>query len=371
MLGLSALSGRVIATIAAVLRASPVGHFARLRAPLGVLCGITAMGFSSRLVLGDLATVPLMIAPMGASAFLLFVVPSSPFSQPWSAIGGSLVSGLAGVLAARMVPDLVMAGALAVALAVIAMAALRCLHPPGGAVALTAVVGGPVIHALGWTFLLAPVALNIGVLTATAWLFHKITGHGYPHRPRIDPKVAAPDTNIGHTRSDIDAILAHYDALLDVSREDLHILFSQVEDRAQRRLHAMLTCGHFMTRDIPRADPLETGRAALDRMAEQPGTARWIAMPVVSADGRLVGSIETAMLVAYPDAVVEAMMEPAPAIASPDTPIDAVLPVLAGGQFQHVMVTNASGRFLGMVTQTDLLAALWRGHVAEQLAATE
>ena len=84
-------------------------------------------------LLGSAANIPLLVAPMGASAVLLFAVPASPLAQPWSIIGGNLVSATVGVACASWIADPVGAGALAVALAICAMFALRCVHPPSGA----------------------------------------------------------------------------------------------------------------------------------------------------------------------------------------------------------------------------------------------
>src|SRR5215475_11315352 len=70
------------------------------------------------------------VAPMGASAVLLFAVPSSPLAQPWSIIGGNLVAATIGVTCASMIPDTGVAASVAGALAIMAMFKLRCLHPP-------------------------------------------------------------------------------------------------------------------------------------------------------------------------------------------------------------------------------------------------
>ena len=82
---------------------------------------------------------------MGASALLLFAIPSSPLAQPWSIVGGNTVSALIGLLVSRYVPEPAVAAGCAVAFAIAAMSLLRCLHPPGGAAALTAALGGPAV----------------------------------------------------------------------------------------------------------------------------------------------------------------------------------------------------------------------------------
>jgi len=43
------------------------------------------------------------------------------------------------------------------AAALLVMLSSRCLHPPGGAVAVTAVIGGPALQALGLGWALRPV----------------------------------------------------------------------------------------------------------------------------------------------------------------------------------------------------------------------
>src|SRR5215217_3370378 len=85
----------------------------RLRSAAGALLGILATGLVSRAAVGDGAALPVLIAPMGASAVLLFAVPASPLAQPWSIIGGNLISALIGVTCARYVGDPMVAAALA------------------------------------------------------------------------------------------------------------------------------------------------------------------------------------------------------------------------------------------------------------------
>jgi len=58
-----------------------------------------------------------IVAPLGASCVLVFAAPGSPLAQPWPVIGGNTVSALIGVACATLIPNPVVAGALAVALA--------------------------------------------------------------------------------------------------------------------------------------------------------------------------------------------------------------------------------------------------------------
>ena len=69
----------------------------RFRSCLGALLGISFTAGVMHVLLGDHALIPLLVAPMGAPAVLLFAVPASPLAQPWSIIGGNIVSALIGV----------------------------------------------------------------------------------------------------------------------------------------------------------------------------------------------------------------------------------------------------------------------------------
>lgn len=102
-----------------------------LRGGLGSLLGLLAAAWSAHYFNLGPETVPFIVAPMGASAVLLFAAPASPLAQPWSVVGGNIISSLIGVAAARLIPDTAVAAACAVAVAIVVMCALRCLHPPG------------------------------------------------------------------------------------------------------------------------------------------------------------------------------------------------------------------------------------------------
>lgn len=174
------------------------------------------------------ADLPLIVAPMGASAVLIFAVPASPLAQPWPVVGGNTISALVGIAVYRHVPDPMVAAGLAVGLAILAMSLCRCLHPPGGAAALTAVIGGESVHAAGYGFALAPVALNSVALVMLAMVFHRLSTHSYPHR-------AVPPVASGLHLEDIDHALAELPDSFDISREDLDVLLSLAETHAQAR----------------------------------------------------------------------------------------------------------------------------------------
>lgn len=326
---------------------------------VGAVFGIVLTALVMRLWLGGhVGSLPLLVAPMGASAVLLFGVPASPLAQPWAIVGGNTVSALCGIACARLVGDPALAAGLAVAGAIVMMSLLRCLHPPGGAVALTCVIGGPVIAAAGWSFAFVPVALDC-LLLVGAGLLYNVASHGnYPHHARrFTTQAPAP---VGYTLADLQSVLDQYDALLDVRSEDLDTLFRQVESRAYRRLHGVVRCDQIMRRDVPtiamNASP-EEARALLighDRL--------------VVIDDR--GHVEGVLRARHMDngTMVRMAMDASPCIAPPETAIDELLPILSGGVYREAVVVDGDGRLLGLIDQTDLLAALWRGHIAEEIA---
>jgi len=123
---------------------------------------------------------PLLIASFGASAVLLFGAPRSPLAQPRNLLGGHALSALVGVSfwkLAQVAPAFALPGipeALTVATAIAVMHLTRTLHPPGGATALTAVIGGPQIHALGFSYVLVPATLGPLILLAVALVFNNL-----------------------------------------------------------------------------------------------------------------------------------------------------------------------------------------------------
>ncbi len=203
----------------------------RVAASLAAVIGLIAVAAVCAPLSSSTTGLAILVAPMGASAVLLFAVPASPLAQPWSIFGGNVVSGLVGVLAARVLGHSAIAIGVAVGAAIFAMSLLRCIHPPGGAVALTAVVGGPAIWRAGFGFPLTTVAVETGLLVATGWIFHRFSGHSYPHR------AIAPLNRDAHHfhRSDITLALGDIGESFDISDEDLEALLERAEHYAVLR----------------------------------------------------------------------------------------------------------------------------------------
>lgn len=212
---------------------SPLGRLGWLRASLGALLGILVTGFVTRWLEGDNSMLPWLIAPMGASSVLLFAVPASPMARPWPVLGGNTISALVAIACLPLSDDPAIVAAIAIAAAIGAMSALRCLHPPGGAVAATVALGGPAVAAFGWSFAFLPVMVNTAILVAAAWVFNNLTGHRYPHA--ATPAEPVPlATGFDLTEDDIEEIIKNYDEVLDIGRDDLIRLIRIVEAQGRK-----------------------------------------------------------------------------------------------------------------------------------------
>lgn len=167
----------------------------------------------------------LIVASMGASAVLLFAVPHGPLSQPWNVLLGHICSALIGVTVAQWVSDLWLAGALAVGGAITLMYYLRCVHPPGGASALVAVVGGQAVHDAGYWYVIQPVALNALVIVSVAVLFnYAFKWRRYPAAwaEKQEIRLVAGGGRYGPiSHADLVYAISELDSFLDVTEDDL------------------------------------------------------------------------------------------------------------------------------------------------------
>jgi CBS domain-containing membrane protein len=360
----------------------------RLRSCVGALIGIAFTGGAMHVLLGPAAGIPLLVAPMGASAVLLFAVPASPLAQPWSIIGGNLVSATVGVACASWIADPVDAAALAVALAICSMFALRCVHPPSGAVALTAVLGGPSIHALGYRFVATPIFIQSVALLGAAIVYHTITGHRYPHAALNvagnSPVGRTATPRDGFTRADLEAVLNRRGELLDIELDDLESLLRDVQLQAYARTFNQLTCAEIMSSPVV-AVPVTASVPETWRLLKQHG---FKAIPVIDADRHVIGIVTRADLdqersssdrpavllsmqrwfkLKTDEALrVGAVMNPAVRTVGVATPFADLLPLFANDGHHHIPVLDSEERLAGMITQADLIEGMYRHAYVEQ-----
>jgi CBS-domain-containing membrane protein len=165
-----------------------------------------------------------VVASMGATAVLLFAVPHGQLSQPWPLVGGHIVSALIGVSCVRIISNPALATALAVGASIGVMHQLKCIHPPGGATAFTAVMGGQAIGDLGYMYVLYPVALNAVIMLALAVLINfPFCWRRYPavlikRKPAQDAAIVLVSE---HDHRNIVEAVRSLDSFVDVSEEDI------------------------------------------------------------------------------------------------------------------------------------------------------
>jgi CBS domain-containing membrane protein len=363
------------------LRPAPVGIDGRerWRAVAGAAVGMLFAALASRLFAGAGATPAWLVAPLGASAVLVFAVPASPLAQPWAVLGGNTLSALVGIACATFIPDPALAACLAVAVAIGLMIQLRCLHPPGGAAALLMVVS----HTTAFEYAFFPVLVNSLLLVAAGMAYNSATGRPYPRGQVASPDAGPRPVGGRHFNSaDLDAALAHYNQVLDVSRADLQSLLEHAEMAAYQRNLGALRCSEVMSPDpvsVQFGTPLQD---AWDLMRQR----RIKALPVVDRANRIAGIVTTADFMRLADLdrheglrdrlkqllrasgithtdkpeVVGQIMTRQVRVASQDRLLSELVPVFSEDRHHHIPIIDAEGRLVGMITQTDLVRALYR-----------
>src|SRR5690606_21519019 len=199
---------RVLRELSALfgVESNSTSHGEKWISSIGALLGILTVYWASQWYL-DTAGIMLMVASRGASAALLFAVPQGALSQPWPVLGGKLISAFVGVTCQQLYPDHPLTPALAVGLAVACMHYFRCMHPPGGATALSAVIGGPEIAAMGYSYLVTPILVNVLSILTIAILFNALfPWRRYPahwvKRRHVAPAASQPSVPVSLTQED-------------------------------------------------------------------------------------------------------------------------------------------------------------------------
>ena len=353
----------------------------RWRAATGAAIGIAITALLCRMIVDFGLTAdaigPWLVAPLGASAVLVFAVPASPLAQPWSVVGGNVVSALAGIVCVQWIPDTALAGAAAVSLAIGAMFVLRCLHPPGGAMALLAVL----THSTHFQFALFPAFVNSLLLVLVGIAYNSLTGRRYPHVQLLAKSDSA--RSLGRfTATDLDVVLARYNQVLDISRDDLEKLLQLTEMEAYRRKLGSIKCRDIMTSELIVAEYATTLEEAWALMRQH----RIKALPIVDRSHHLLGIVTLADFIKHanvdrhedfgerirhlirytttvhsnkPD-VVGQIMTTQVRVASEERHVVELLPLFSEGGHHHIPIVGLSSKLVGMITESDFVRALYR-----------
>ncbi len=354
----------------------------RWRGIAGGFIGVLFAALLSRYLLGGPSMGAWLVGPLGASAVLVFAVPASPLAQPWSVIGGNVTSGLVGLACAALIPDPLLAAAVAVALAILAMLTLRCLHPPGGAMALSAVLA----HAVHGQFTAQAALLNSVLLVAAGLAYNTLTGRRYPHI-QVAQKTAPMARGAQFKTEDLDEALKKYNQVLDVSRDDLEALLVGAELEGYRRRLGNIRCADVMSRDVV---AVEFGSSLLEAWSLM--KAHGIkALPVVDRARRIIGIVTMVDFLrgAHVDArsglhasirrfllpdglthsdkpeVVGQIMTAHTTVVREDRLAVDLMPIFTNTGHHHIPIVNAANKVVGIVTQSDFMRFLNQSNYLE------
>jgi CBS domain-containing membrane protein len=365
-----------------------LGHQERLRACLGTGLGIFFTAFISISVSTPQVGQIWLLAPIGASAIILFTLPTSPLAQPWSIIGGNLICALVGITCSRLIegPLLCLSTAIFVALAL--MFVLRCIHPPSGAVALLTILGGDPVKDMGYMFILNPLGLNTLLLITCAIIYNKATGQNYPHSNhrhffnRALNSTLPTATTLGITAEDLSAALDQSDQLIDVDLGDLENLFLRTEHIALSRRVGIIQCQQIMTHNTATLEFATELNEAWQIIKERNVQA----LPVLSSGNHLIGIVTRSDFLkevglddfktfklrlsaflkrnssSYSDKaeVVGQIMRKNPRTVLATSNMLDVVPLMIEQRMRHVPVINEQGVYVGMINQSDMIAGLYQ-----------
>ncbi len=326
-----------------------------------------------------------LLAPMGASAVILYLMPHSPVAAPWPVVGSYLVSAGAALLSLLLIPYPPLAAAAAVAGSIWLMARLRCIHPPGGALALFLVLAAPSdLKQMGGLGLSLVGNMLLAVLLAVL-INTLILRRRYPWRPELASNAhhtrdLPPEQRLGLQHEDLDFALEQTDSFVDVQESELVSIYNLAVEHALSR-HMGTTCGDLMSRDLVTArfgTSLTEAWSLLCRHQIR-------ALPVVDPFDRLQGIVTTTdflrqlgdtpfptlkqrlwhWLTPTPGPqgerpeVVGQIMTKVVYTTRVDTAITVLVHAISSQNIHHIPVLDEERRLVGMITPTDINAALY------------
>lgn len=343
------------------------------------------IGLISKLVTPELHSL-ILVASTGASIILVFMLHSSPLSQPYPLLMGHFICAIIGVACSYLPLETYLTATICVASCIAAMSLFRCAHPPGGATAMMPILVGPEAVG-GFDFVIFPVMLNMLLLLIMGWLFHRYwLKNTYPVRTlakgdpvhKIDDET--PLSRLGVNADDLRATLKDYGAFLDVSEQDLVNIVGLAQQKAYTRKFGEIRCADIMSRDMKfvRADTdLEQAWALLRKHKVK-------LLPVVDDDAHVIGIVslvdflKRADLKNYdgfalrlenyikgdvkmkdnPRKVRQIMNSPVFTVGEHEL-IASMVPLLSDQGLHHIPVVNEYQELVGIITQSDLIAALY------------
>ncbi|HNN27908.1 MAG TPA: HPP family protein [Agitococcus sp.] len=333
---------------------------------IGALIGIMLSSLMCWYALGGMNA--WYIAPMGATSVLLFAVSSSPLAQPWNMLVGNIIAGLVGVSCTLFIQNLTLAFSLAVGLSIFLMMTTDSLHPPSGAVAMTAVLGGDTVHHLGYYFVLYPVLLNSVLLLGLAIIFNRLVGRHYPQPAQINQRSAdpTPTQKVTIQPADIEYALEQHTELLDISQYDLESIILEAQQHANHRLDIGQSCAEIMTKDVVFLNAEDDIVYALARFKEM----NIMSLPVLNSTHQLVGTLALSDVVEWFcnesemrgtwQEQVKHIMHRQVVMVKPSQNIVDLIPYFVEKSFNYLPVVGGDQKLLGIISRADMIAVLYQ-----------
>ena len=370
-------------------RLSAIPLTQRLKVALSAFIALFIVTYISLQLAGTAGSI-VLLASMGASAVLLFGLPNSPLAKPWSFAGGHLISATVGLICSHLFTDLALMAAVTIGIVLFVMYIFECMHPPGGATALVPVIAST-DQVLGYEFLLYPVALNVFVLLAVALLLQKLwLKHGM-QKPiqKYDPvhlhQDASPLKRLGLQPEDLLSALNSFDTVVDISEQDLERLYHHAQLNAYQRKSGEIRCRDIMSRDLITVGPNSAVASAWQLLRKH----KISILPVTDTEQQLLGVVSTVDFLKnlqvphywgllrhvnqlllknrhnkqYKRKVAEIMVSNL-SVAYEDDHIVALVPMLSDQGLHHIPVLNTQQQLVGIITQSDLIAALFNSKLA-------
>ena len=330
--------------------------------------------------------VSILVASMGASAAILFTIPSSPLAQPWPFVGGQLGSAFVGVYCATFINDLPLAAASSAGLSVLLMLGLRCLHPPGVATALAPVLNSVHPSLPDVNFLLFPVGINVLLMLTLAYVINRLVLHReYPVRLSTSSHAKLQNKHQNHlvdiTQADITLATRGFDHFLDISTDELLQIYTRLQLLALQKNVGVMRCGEIMKRDIITVEYTTEVETAWLLMHEH----HLKAMPVLDKTRHVIGMVtrydflKNLKLTPYhsfqdkwlafirrspgintdkPEAIGHIMTRDVKILSVSDH-VAELIPLIVNEGHHHLPIIDENNHFIGMVFQSQLILALF------------
>lgn len=334
---------------------------------------------------------PILVASMGASAVILFIIPSSPLARPWPFVGGHLVSGTTGLLITHYQTDLEIAAALTVGLAVLMMILLRCLHPPGAATALAPILNAPQNPTINFDFLWSPLGINILVMLGLVLIINRlIANNNVPAlSPLKDTETRLPTNLINIDANDIEKAISDLNLVVDINEDELYKIITLLQLSSFQKNIGKLNCSDIMTKNIVTVSYDTTVESAWKLMLDN--TLK--ALPVLDRTQRLIGIVtrqdflKNINLTAYekienrwlkfikpsadihtnkPESIGHIMNKKVKSLPS-HADIADLLSIMLDQEHNQIPIVNDKGQLIGMVTQNQLMTTMFNQIVLNQI----